>query len=82
MVLMLPTAGKGVASLDSGMILAYLRYFGTLPESAHSWNCVISLLVRTFYNSFVLSIVAVSPSIPVAFFLSAMSTTSISYFEM
>ena len=38
MVLMLPTEGNGVASLDNGMILACLRYFGTVPWFAQSWN--------------------------------------------
>ena len=38
MVLMLPTEGNGVASLERGMILACFRYFGTVPRFAQSWN--------------------------------------------
>ena len=44
--LIAPTAGKQLFSLEIVMILAVLRYVGTLPLLIHMLNCYFSLSVN------------------------------------
>ena len=78
-VLISPSYGKGVSSLDRGMILEVVQYAGIWPYCVQLLNSCVSFLTIWGLSLAFLRIVSLSPSTPTALFpseLSALITSS------